>query len=95
MPGNQKKPKNQQINYKIDIDKWKILCYNTIGNQNNGGDPMNGKSCLVRYITSGGTHLNTAIILIFRPCKIGDYIPIRTGLYAKVLQIIEGGKSNA
>ena len=56
---------------------------------------MNGKSCLVRYITSGGNHLNTAIITILRPCKIGDYIPIRTGLYAKVLQIIEGGKSNA
>ncbi len=62
---------------------------------NNGGDLMNGKSCLVRYITSGGNPLNTAIIPILRPCKIGDYIPIRTGLYAKILQIIDGGKSNA
>lgn len=56
---------------------------------------MNGKSCLVRYITSNGNHLNTAIIPILRPCKIGDYIPIRTGLYAKILQIIDGGKTNA
>ena len=56
---------------------------------------MHGKSYLVRYVTSSGNKLNTAIIPILRPCKIGDYIPIRSGLYAQILQSIEGGKSYA
>lgn len=41
---------------------------------------------LVRYYTSDGAKLNTSAIPVFRPVKIGDYIPIRAGLWAKIIQ---------
>lgn len=50
---------------------------------------MENMNYLVRYISSiTGKKLNTAIIPITRKCRPGDYIQIRAGLYAKVIQKI-------